>query len=847
MSSGLGGSVASSTSSLLSSSPSSSSPSPSPFLSVPGNGSSSSGKKASSSPPPPTTPLNNATSQYDTQVLVVGAGPVGLLTAVNLLQRHVSTRIVEKRRSLTPLNESKSIMLHPRTMEILSQHGLYERLKPYTIATSHATVHDQHNAQLADVLYSSVQVDTAFPSMYIVPQGILERVIYERLVELKGRVEFDMELILIEQSAGDATAHFGDSTFSTHLYIIGCDGADGVVSSFLGNSPNAIPPPQNTPSLSSASLLASSSAYSSSASASASGTLSRKPSSALDPLTNEPLSSSSSSGSGFFSGAFSTPVDQIASGISSWMMPVTTSLPDATFADVLLQAPAIASDAITIYLLPKVLCMFFPMFQVHQEGQNPNALELPPKPSFEAQILDQDQARYFRVVLCSLEDTTGSWVEVSRSTRNTPVSTPALSSASSASSVLNSPAARRAPSASPLVGSTTPPPAVRYSSSSTPPLPPRPQVHYQQQYQHQQPKPALSHLSFPPHVFPSAGPPPPSSSSSSSALGDYELDDIHYGDGIDDDDFDMRDTMPFVTEDEFREAFRQVGEVAGARVDNVVWLTRHVPETRLAERYRLNRVFIGGDAAHSNSIFGGHGLNTGLQDAVNIAWKLSLTLKTRANASLLDTYEEERREVARQMIRNAGMLSQILATRSSTLQSLRNLAMSFSTGFTFVNSGLSQAFTAVRYNYCDTRLTYGPYPAGFALPPITVEMASARGTDCAFQQLISLKEIVVFFHCPGVLRDTDRQWMQLEESAASIRARYKEHLVSFVWVVDDDTACQLAVCMNDGAVYYDKYREMSKLCKAEPMKIFLRPDGMVGAVLAVDSQQDLQYLTRILR
>src|SRR5262249_2846958 len=68
--------------------------------------------------------------------------------------------------------------------------------------------------------------------------------------------------------------------------------------------------------------------------------------------------------------------------------------------------------------------------------------------------------------------------------------------------------------------------------------------------------------------------------------------------------------------------------------------------TRIAERYRAGRVFLVGDAAHVHSAIGGNGLNLGLQDSVNLAWKLAGQLRGWAPPGLLDTYESERRPVA---------------------------------------------------------------------------------------------------------------------------------------------------------------------------------------------------------
>ncbi|GAA2326277.1 hypothetical protein GCM10010431_55610 [Streptomyces kunmingensis] len=72
--------------------------------------------------------------------------------------------------------------------------------------------------------------------------------------------------------------------------------------------------------------------------------------------------------------------------------------------------------------------------------------------------------------------------------------------------------------------------------------------------------------------------------------------------------------------------------------------------TRLADRYRDGRVLLLGDAAHVHSAIGGPGLNLGLQDAVNLGWKLAATVRGWAPEGLLDTYDEERRPVAEHVV-----------------------------------------------------------------------------------------------------------------------------------------------------------------------------------------------------
>jgi hypothetical protein len=84
-------------------------------------------------------------------------------------------------------------------------------------------------------------------------------------------------------------------------------------------------------------------------------------------------------------------------------------------------------------------------------------------------------------------------------------------------------------------------------------------------------------------------------------------------------------------------------------VAGVSWASAYTMNARLADRYRVGRVFLAGDAAHTHPPTGGQGLNTSVQDAYNLGWKLAAVL-AGAPDDLLDTYEAERRPVAAAML-----------------------------------------------------------------------------------------------------------------------------------------------------------------------------------------------------
>jgi 3-(3-hydroxy-phenyl)propionate hydroxylase len=109
-------------------------------------------------------------------------------------------------------------------------------------------------------------------------------------------------------------------------------------------------------------------------------------------------------------------------------------------------------------------------------------------------------------------------------------------------------------------------------------------------------------------------------------------------------------------------------------IHSLTWISRFTDMSRQAAAYRKGRVLLAGDAAHVHSPVGGQGLNTGVQDAVNLGWKLAQVVKGTSPESLLDTYHAERHPVAARVLR--GTMAQVALQRTDDrTEALREIVL----------------------------------------------------------------------------------------------------------------------------------------------------------------------------
>ncbi|WP_456248460.1 FAD-dependent monooxygenase [Longispora urticae] len=150
---------------------------------------------------------------------------------------------------------------------------------------------------------------------------------------------------------------------------------------------------------------------------------------------------------------------------------------------------------------------------------------------------------------------------------------------------------------------------------------------------------------------------------------------------------------------------RQLRAIAGTDfgVHSPRWLSRFGDATRLAERYRVGRVLLAGDAAHIHPPIGGQGLNLGVQDAFNLGWKLAAQIRGWAPETLLDTYHAERHPVAADVLDNTRAQRELNSPEPGP-QAVRRLLTELM-DINEVNRRLIEKITAIGIRY-----DFGPGP-----------------------------------------------------------------------------------------------------------------------------------------
>ncbi|MEJ2418737.1 MAG: FAD-dependent monooxygenase [Exilibacterium sp.] len=149
---------------------------------------------------------------------------------------------------------------------------------------------------------------------------------------------------------------------------------------------------------------------------------------------------------------------------------------------------------------------------------------------------------------------------------------------------------------------------------------------------------------------------------------------------------------------------RRIRRVIGDIPYNIEWLSTYKFNQRVVEKFRINRIFFAGDSAHSLPPYGSRGMNSGIQDADNLAWKMAYVLKGWADDSLLDTYHDERYLAAKENLRVTEATIKFMAPSSGLRHLIRNIILKLSSHFKSFRSLVDHGKMAQPFSYTTSEI-----------------------------------------------------------------------------------------------------------------------------------------------
>ncbi|MBW3598817.1 MAG: FAD-dependent monooxygenase [Planctomycetes bacterium] len=275
-----------------------------------------------------------------------------------------------------------------------------------------------------------------------------------------------------------------------------------------------------------------------------------------------------------------------------------------------------------------------------------------------------------------------------------------------------------------------------------------------------------------------------------------------------------------------------------ASIEGAMWASAFRIHRRATDRLRVGRCFLAGDAAHIHSPVGGQGMNIGIQDACNLAWKLALVIAGVAPESLLDSYEQERLPVARSTLRGTHWATRLVVLRNPLARAIRNRLASWLTKPALVRRRLTRELSELGVHYRGSPVVAedrtgawaGPRP-GERIPD--VDLASPTGAVRLFDLLRGTKHVLLCF-------EESRE--RLEPIATAVRDRWKDLIDLYVVVRNGGPAI-------DGAagLLQDASGELHGRFHAEsPCLYLIRPDGYLGyRARPPDAAAFERYLTKV--
>lgn len=264
-------------------------------------------------------------------------------------------------------------------------------------------------------------------------------------------------------------------------------------------------------------------------------------------------------------------------------------------------------------------------------------------------------------------------------------------------------------------------------------------------------------------------------------------------------------------------------------IETTVWASAFRIHRRATEQLRVDRCFLAGDAAHVHSPVGGQGMNTGIQDAHNLGWKLSLVIAGVAPDPLLDSYEAERLPVARSVARRTHWATRTVVLRNPLARAVRNQMLAWLLGRRSVQRRLARELSGLGVNYRDSPIVAGdcceawegPQP-GDRVPDVRLPMPS-DGIRRLFDVLNNAQHTLLCFE------SSDSEGSEAMLEFAKIRDLTRRGCCRFIKIYRVTPQRDTVEPSGEISVLIDSQDYLhAKFHADRPCLYLIRPDGYVG-------------------
>jgi hypothetical protein len=257
----------------------------------------------------------------------------------------------------------------------------------------------------------------------------------------------------------------------------------------------------------------------------------------------------------------------------------------------------------------------------------------------------------------------------------------------------------------------------------------------------------------------------------------------------------------------------------------------------MVPRLKIGRLLLGGDAAHIHSPAGAQGMNTGIQDMINLGWKLAFVIQGKARTALLDTYEQDRLPVMHDVLFKTENMTGMIGSENHLVRAIFNHLGPYIAGTGLVQENSTARMSQVALGYRDSPLSEnhahgGSLRAGDRVPDLQVRHRTATGwSDAGLQGLLDpLRFVLLVAHWS----DSDRL------GASPLAPALREAVAAHGGHVAVAELCPPAATLSTSADHRRRYESVL----GRSSVYLVRPDGYVG--LSVDGYSAATRLTTYL-